>query len=30
MLLGAACFMIQFVGTTVKTYQAIGSGEEVI
>lgn len=30
MLIGAACFMIQFVGTTVKTYQAIGSGEEVI
>ncbi len=30
MLIGAACFMIQFVGTTVKTYQAIGSGEEVV
>jgi TRAP-type C4-dicarboxylate transport system permease small subunit len=30
MLIGAACFMIQFVGTTVKTYQAIGSAEEVI
>ncbi len=30
MLVGAACFLIQFVGTTVKTYQAIGSGEEVI
>lgn len=30
MLIGAACFMIQFIGTTLKTYQAIGSGEEVI
>jgi TRAP-type C4-dicarboxylate transport system permease small subunit len=30
MLIGATCFMIQFLGTTVKTYQAIGSGEEVI
>ena len=30
MLIGAACFTIQFVGTTVKTYQAISSGEEVI
>ncbi len=30
MLVGAACFLIQFVGTTLKTYQAIGTGEEVI
>ncbi|MGD9008041.1 MAG: TRAP transporter small permease [Desulfobacteraceae bacterium] len=30
MLIGAACFMIQFVGTTAKTYQAIDSEEEVI
>lgn len=30
MLVGAACFMIQFIATTVKTCRAIGSGEEVI
>lgn len=30
MLIGAACFLLQFIGTTVKTYQAIGSGEEVV
>lgn len=30
MLFGAACFLIQFVGTSLKTYQAIGSGEDVI
>jgi len=30
MLAGAACFFLQFVGITVRTFQAIGSGEEVI
>jgi len=30
MLAGAACFFIQFVGTTLRTYQAIGSEEEVV
>lgn len=30
MLIGAACFLLQFIGTTVKTFQAIGSKEEVI
>jgi hypothetical protein len=30
MLIGAACFFIQVAATTVKTYQAIGTGEEVI
>jgi hypothetical protein len=30
MLIGAACFLIQFVGTTLRTFQAIRSGEEVI
>jgi len=30
MLIGAACFFLQFVGTTVKTYQAIGTGEDVV
>lgn len=30
MLIGAACFLIQFVGTSIRTYQAIGSGEEVV
>ncbi len=30
MLIGAACFFIQVVATTVKTYQAIGTGEEVV
>lgn len=29
MLIGAACFFIQFVGTTLRTFQAIGSGKEV-
>jgi TRAP-type C4-dicarboxylate transport system permease small subunit len=30
MLIGAACFLIQFLGTAARTYQAIGTGEEVI
>ena len=30
MLIGAACFTIQFGATTIKTYLAIGSGEEVV
>ncbi len=30
MLFGAVCFFIQFVGTTLRTYQAIGSEEEVV
>jgi TRAP-type C4-dicarboxylate transport system permease small subunit len=30
MLIGAACFLIQFVGTTLRAFQAIRSGEEVI
>jgi TRAP-type C4-dicarboxylate transport system permease small subunit len=30
MLSGAAVFFIQFVGTTLKTFQAIGTEEEVI
>jgi len=30
MLIGAACFFIQLVGTTVKTYAAIGTQVEVI
>jgi len=30
MLVGAACFLIQLVGTTVKTYAAIETGEEVV
>jgi TRAP-type C4-dicarboxylate transport system permease small subunit len=30
MLIGATCFLIQFVGTSIRTYQAIGSGEEVV
>jgi len=30
MLIGAACFLLQLVATTIKTYGAIGSGEEVI
>ena len=30
MLIGAACFFIQFVGTTARTYQAIESEEEVV
>ena len=30
MLTGAACFFIQLVGTTLKTGQAVGTGEEVL
>ncbi len=30
MLIGAACFFIQLLATTLKTYQAIGTGEEVV
>jgi TRAP-type C4-dicarboxylate transport system permease small subunit len=30
MLIGAACFFIQLLTTTIKTYQAIGTGEEVV
>ncbi len=30
MLVGAACFFVQFVGTTIRAFQAIGSGEEVL
>ena len=30
MLIGAACFFIQLVAVTIRTYQAIGSGEEVV
>ncbi len=30
MLVGAAAFLIQFLGTTLKTFQAISTGEEVI
>jgi TRAP-type C4-dicarboxylate transport system permease small subunit len=30
MLFGAACFFIQLIATTIKTYQAIRTGEEVI
>ncbi len=30
MLIGAACFLIQLFATTIKTYQAIGTGEEVV
>jgi TRAP-type C4-dicarboxylate transport system permease small subunit len=30
MLIGAGCFFLQFVGTTVRTFQAIASGEEVV
>jgi len=30
MLVGAACFLIQLFATTIKTYQAIGTGEEVV
>lgn len=30
MLIGAACFLIQLAGITLKTYQAIGTGEEVV
>jgi TRAP-type C4-dicarboxylate transport system permease small subunit len=30
MLVGAGCFFLQFVGTTIRTFQAIASGEEVV
>ena len=30
MLIGAACFLVQLVGTTLQTYRAIGTGEEVV
>lgn len=30
MLTGAACFLIQMAGTTLKTGRAIGTGEEVV
>ncbi len=30
MLVGAACFLLQLFATTIKTYQAISTGEEVI
>ncbi len=30
MLIGAACFMLQLMATTVKVYQNIGSEEEVV
>lgn len=30
MLFGAACFFVQFVGTTLKTIQAVSTGEEVV
>ncbi len=30
MLIGAACFFIQLVAVTIRTYQAIGTGEEVV
>jgi TRAP-type C4-dicarboxylate transport system permease small subunit len=30
MLIGAACFFLQLVATTLKTYQAIETGEEVV
>ncbi len=30
MLIGATCFFIQLIGTSIKTFQAIGTGEEVI
>jgi TRAP-type C4-dicarboxylate transport system permease small subunit len=30
MLVGAACFLLQLLATTVRTYAAIGSGEEVV
>jgi len=30
MLIGAACFVIQLLGTTLKTFQAIRTGEEVV
>lgn len=30
MLIGAACFFIQLIGTTIRTYQSISTGEEVV
>lgn len=30
MLIGAACFLLQMIGTTLGTYRAIGTGEEVV
>lgn len=30
MLIGAACFLIQLAGTCARTYEAIGSGKEVV
>ena len=30
MLIGAACFLVQLAGTTVKTFMAIGTNEEVV
>jgi len=30
MLIGATCFFIQLIGTSIKTFQAIETGEEVI
>jgi hypothetical protein len=30
MLIGAACFLLQLLATTLKTYEAIGTGEEVV
>ncbi len=30
MLIGAGCFLLQFVGTTIKTFTAIKTGEEVV
>ena len=30
MLVGAACFLLQFVGTSVRVFEAIETGEEVI
>jgi TRAP-type C4-dicarboxylate transport system permease small subunit len=30
MLIGAACFFLQLAATTLKTYQAINTGEEVV
>jgi TRAP-type C4-dicarboxylate transport system permease small subunit len=30
MLIGAACFFLQLLATTLKTYQAIETGEEVV
>lgn len=30
MLIGAACFFLQFIGMCIRTYQAIGTGEDVV